>query len=331
MKYVSVGLALVGLSALAWAGVVVLRDRDTGSAALAIHQASPAAETPSGGPIVHGLQLRLAVDNPPDGIGPHSVQVFLVNVSDSVVELKYRQSSEDTRDVRPYQDVMRHDVGFSSFPEISRDSFQSIAGPSDETFIDRAHRLLPGERVDISWESDDERITVPNGSLGKYSRLTPCTNGLFLVRAMFDVETADSGPLTIWSNECPFVVGGSTEAPKAHVARLTPRYNEPSMFWLGVGATDGVEVGDVYFGGDGFEYQCEFTVRSVSPWGALAEISFPNARPSEPLRDLRHSSPNVALRWPVSRASKTAIAWQAARAARALTPAQPPRPPQPPM
>lgn len=322
MKYLSVGLALFGLSALAWAGVTFVRDRSTDTAVRA-SKASAAAESPLGGPIVHGLQLRFEIKNPTEGVGPHSFRLSLVNVSDATIELKYRQSSRDTREVMPFQDVMRHDVGFSSFPEIERDSFQTL-GTFDETFVDRASRLLPGENIEISWVCDDERVAVPSGSFGKYAQLTPLTNGLFLVRAMLDVETADGGPLTIWSNECPFVVGGSTEAPKAHVAQVTPRYNEPSMYWISVGASEGVEIGDVYRRG-GYEYLREFTVRSMSPQGAIVEMSTPNARPGKPLPELPTGSQSVCLQWPASRASKTAIKWQAARAARALTPAQPPR------
>lgn len=322
MKYLYFGLALFGLSAFAWAGVTLVRDRSTDTAVHA-SQASAAAETPLGGPIVHGLQLRFEIKNPTEGVSSHSFRVALVNVSDATIELRYRQSSEDTGYVMPYEAAMRHGVGFSSFPEIERDSFQTI-GRFGDTFIDRAHRLLPGENIEIGWACDDERVAVPNGSLGKYAQLTPLTNGLFLVRAMLDVETADGGPLTIWSNECPFVVGGSTEAPKAHVAQVTPRYNEPSMYWISVGATESVEIGDVYRRG-GYEYLREFTVRSMSPQGAIVEMSTPNARPGQPLPELPTGSQSVCLQWPASRASKTAIKWQAARAARALTPAQPPR------
>lgn len=323
MKYLSVGLALFGLSALAWAGVTLVRDRDGGSTAPAIRQASAAAESPLGGPIVHGLQLRFEIKNPTEGVSSHSFRVALVNVSDATIELRYRQSSEDTGDVMPYEAAMRHGVGFSSFPEIERDSFQTI-GRFGDTFIDRAHRLLPGENIEISWACDDERVAVPNGSLGRYARLTPLTNGLFLVRAMFDVETADGGPLTIWSNECPFVVGGITEAPKAHVAQVMQRRDDRSMYALSVGATDGVEIGDVYRRG-GYEYLREFTVKSVSPYGAIAEVSTPNARPGQPLPDLPAGSQKVWLAQPASRASKTALMRQEARSARALPPAQPPR------
>ncbi|MBK6425350.1 MAG: hypothetical protein IPF82_03855 [Blastocatellia bacterium] len=81
MKYLYFGLALFGLSAFAWAGVTLVRDRSTDTAVHA-SQASAAAETPLGGPIVHGLQLRFEIKNPTEGVSSHSFRVALVNVSE---------------------------------------------------------------------------------------------------------------------------------------------------------------------------------------------------------------------------------------------------------
>lgn len=317
MKYLSVGLALFGLSALAWAGVTLVRDRDGGSTAPAIRQASAAAESPLGGPIVHGLQLRFAVVNPTETNVPHVFRLSLVNVSDASVELKYRQSSYDSRDVMPYQDVMRNGVRFFSFPEIDPDSPQTGAPPSDETFVDRAHRLLPGELVEVKWESDDERIALPVESPCGYSRLTPRSTGFFLVRAVLDVEIADGGSMTLWSNESSFVVGASVERPKPHVAQVRLSSQDNSTFTMNVGARDGIEIGDVYRSRlirAGLMYGWELTVTSVDERVAIAVISSADTRSGESFADTPSWPQVVELECPASRASKAALSIKEARA-----------------
>ena len=314
MKYVSVALAIVGLSALAWSGVLLFRDRNVSPPTADAQQDQFVSGQSLGGPVSHGLQLQFAVVNPPNGAGLHSLRLTLQNVSDATVELKYRQSSYDDRDLMPYQDVMRNGVGFISFPEIAPDTPQTGAPPSDETFVDRVHRLLPGELVEVNWESDNERIGLPNESSRGYSRLTPCSTGLFLVRAVFDVETSDGGVLRLWSNECPFVVGGSLEPPKAHVARVWQRSQDNSTYSLNVGARDGVEIGDVYRKSANLEYHWEFTVKSVDERGAIAVISSPSARSGEPFVDMPSWSEDVVLQCPVSRASKWALSRKEAQA-----------------
>ena len=310
MKYVSIALALVGLTALAWSGVVLFKDRSVSQPAAEAPQDQSASGQTLGGPVSHGLQLQFAVVNPPNGAGPHSLRLTLLNVSDATVELKYRQSSYDNRDLIPYQDVMRKGVGFLSFPEIDPDSYQADAPPSDETFVDRVHRLLPGEMVELGWESDDERLAVPNGSQGWYPRLTPRSTGLFLVRAVLDVETADGRFMTLWSNECSFVVGVSVEPPKPHVAQVRLSSQDNSTYSMNVGAGDGVEIGDVYrsrLSRAGLMYGWELTVTSVNERGAIAVISSPDTRSGESFADMPGWPQVVDLECPVSRASKAAL------------------------
>lgn len=317
MKYVSVALAIVGLSALAWSGVVLFKDRNVVQPTADAQQDQSVSGRTLGGPIAHGLQLRFAIVNPTETNVPHVLRLSLVNVSDATVELKYRQSSYDNRDVMPYQDVMRNGVRFFSFPEIDPDSPQTGAPPSDETFVDRAHRLLPGELVEVNWESDGERIALPVESPCGYSRLTPRSTGLFLVRAVLDVEIADGGFMTLWSNESSFVVGASVERPKPHVAQVRLSSQDNSTFTMNVGARDGIEIGDVYRSRlirAGLMYGWELTVTSVDERGAIAVISSPDTRSGESFADTPSWPQVVELECPASRASKAALSLKEARA-----------------
>ncbi len=321
MKYLSIALAVVGISALVWSGLVLVGNRSAGSLAAADSDVGSASPRPSGGPVARGLQLRFSVDNPASDDAPHRLRLSVVNASESAIDLVYRHVTTRNSEAEPSgvdpSGVVFDRVGFSTFPEIEHDTWQTKAGPETPDITVETHRLASGESLDIGWDCSGDRLTGPNGLKDLDSSVTFRTKGQYFVRARLDVDTGEGGVVRLWSNECPYVIGRSVEPPKPHVVRVMRRTQDTSTYWLGAGTQEGVEIGDVYQNGIGYEYLWEFTVTSVDERGAIAQVSSPNARDGAAVKELPRWIREARLAWPMTRATGTVQqmkeAWTARR------------------
>ena len=168
----------------------------------------------------------------------HHVQLEVLNVGKDAITLIGQFSIENDK---TYSDYLREAAYFTSYPEVLPTPF-STKGSERESPQPTA-TISPGDSLVAKWTTEDNII---GGGRETGHDLTFVRKGLFLVRAHLTLRTADDKSIKLWSNEQPFIVGGSRQAPKACAARVIHAGEKVTNIRLDVGRHDGIQVGDIF-------------------------------------------------------------------------------------
>ena len=192
---------------------------------------------PDPGPEKDGLRLRLVVKKLDQKKG-HHVQLEVLNVGKDAITLIGQFSIENDKN---YEDYLREAAYFTSYPEVLPTPFSISAAPRESP--QPTAKISPGHSLAARWTTEDNII---GGGRETGHDLTFVRNGLFLVRAHLTLRTAADKSIKLWSNEQPFIVGGSRQAPKACAATVTHAGEKITNIRLDVGRHDGIQVGDIF-------------------------------------------------------------------------------------
>jgi hypothetical protein len=195
------------------------------------------ASPPEPGPERDGLRLRLLIKKLDQKEG-HHVQLEVLNVGKDAITLIGQFSIENDKN---YEDYLREAAYFTSYPEVLPTPFSISAAPRESP--QPTATISPGDSLVAKWTTVDNVI---GGGRETGHDLTFVRNGLFLVRAHLILRTADDKSIKLWSNEQPFIVGGSEQAPKACAASVIHDGKEMKFVRLDVGTLDGIQVGDIF-------------------------------------------------------------------------------------
>lgn len=191
---------------------------------------------PAPGPENAGLRLQLLVANHSDHEEMHDVRLQVTNIGKDPVTLvgQFYYENDST-----YRDFLREAAYFTSFPEVLPSPFSTKG--SERRSPQPTATIAPGDSLVAEWKTRDNAI---GGGRETHQDLTFVRSGMFLVRAHLVVRTADDKFIKLWSNEQPFIVGGSRQAPQACAATVTKIADK--VIQLDVGRYDGIRVGDVF-------------------------------------------------------------------------------------
>jgi len=203
--------------------------------AASAHGQSPSLPDP--GPEKDGLRLRLVVKQLDQKKG-HHVQLEVLNVGKDAITLIGQFSIENDK---KYEDYLREAAYFTSYPGVLPTPFSTKG--SERKSPQPTATLASGDSLVAKWTTVDNVI---GGGRETGHDLTFVRDGFFLVRAHLNLRTDDDKSMKLWSNEQPFIVGGSRQAPKACAATVIHDGKEMKFVRLDVGTLDGIQVGDVF-------------------------------------------------------------------------------------
>lgn len=239
--------------------------------ALASGVTSGATPYPDGGPIAHGLQLRLAIhETDPTDSGRHALDLTLRNTS-LVTVVVGTDPVPGRRDegLMAFVDALHQVMWFAVYPEIQYDAPQVLASEPVEV---EPCSLRGGEELSFSWETPNDRIHGKVPSQAWDGGFLFPSDGLYFVRAGVDLKIGGGESLRIWSNEVPVTVGGKRTPPKPPIAVVRSFDLTTGDSVLGVGSKSGVQVGDVYEVRLGLESGWRFVVSDAKSNYALAHV-----------------------------------------------------------
>ena len=194
-----------------------------------------------GGPVVDGLQLHFEVQSDLDVDGNvHDCSLSIVNVSNEPITFVSDDFPSDKERV-DYAETVGSHLGFAIYPEDPPLSYQSCA-PSHWAKV-RPYTLAPGDDLTVRSVITGRDLTWEGGSRERY---TFAADGFYLVRAVLDIKMENGRSTRLWSNEQPYIIGGTYRRPKLPAIRLFDCDEAAGTVSLDAGSDLGVEVGDRY-------------------------------------------------------------------------------------
>lgn len=246
---------------------------------LSAHAYSGEENLPEPGPEKDGLRLRLVVENNPKTIDRHTINLEIINVSDKPITLV--GIDEVGKKDSQYADYLQSVTKFDVYPRVLPQYFQInvSSDPARPTAI-----IEPGKSLIAKWELKGRRLTAYEVCWG----IEFPTVGRFDVRADLLLERTEPGkPLPpvhaleyiersqvhLWSNAQPFIVGGSTKAPKCCAAAVTKADAEKGTIYLdGCGTLNGIKAGDHFRIDMPMRARYDLEIVACAEFGAYAKM-----------------------------------------------------------